>query len=997
LREGTELITIYDEEELAVAGVDPALLRRPDYVRAKGELEGVESFDASFFGYSPRDAELLDPQQRLFLEAAWQALENAGYDPRDTGGRVGVFAGQSFNSYLMANLYPNPRIMAAAGLFQALLANDKDYLATRTSYKLGLTGPSVNVQTACSTSLVAVHMACRSLLDGECEMALAGGVSVTVPVKSGYLFQQGSIVSPDGHCRAFDADSRGTVPGNGLGIVVLKRLEDARRDGDTIRAVVLGSSVNNDGSDKVGFTAPSAKGQTRAITEALERAGVEARTIGLVEAHGTGTPLGDPIELSALREAFQGGEGCDGCRVAVGSVKSNLGHLDAAAGVTGLIKAVLALEHRELPPTLHVSRPNPDLGLDGGPFYINTEARDWPAGDAPRRAGVSSFGIGGTNAHVILEEAPAEVADRDERERRPDLLVLSARNEDELAAATANLAAHLREHPEVRLSDAAWTLAAGRHRFPHRRAVVCGDREVAITALEGDAPDRVFSRLEERVDRPVVFLFPGQGAQHVAMAAGLYRTEPGFRERLDRCAELLSPRLGLDLRHVLYPAGGNDTARQLERTRLAQPILFAVEYALAGLWGDWGVRPSAMFGHSVGELVAAAIAGVLELPDALSMVATRGRLVDALPAGAMLSVSLAEEELVPFLDDGLSLAAVNAPDLSVVSGDRAAIERLETRLERAGVVHRSLHTSHAFHSHHMEPAVEPFTEAVGRLRLRPPAVPFVSGATGTWITDEEAVSPEYWARHLRQPVRFADALRELAADPDRALIEVGPGTTLSTLARRQLGGGRETAIAATLPHPRDQTTDLDSVAAAVGKLWISGVRVGWETFCDPAGRRRIPLPVYPFSRRRYWVDAPGSTAAAVGAAAPATGETPEEETTLATYEGTSSLQDYSAPETEVEQAVAELWQELLGVERVGRNDHFFDLGGHSLMGVQLLARLGEQFPVELPTDLPFAHPSLASMAEKIEELVLDHLEQLSEADVADQIGSGSDAEREETP
>jgi amino acid adenylation domain-containing protein len=984
LRAGTELITSYSEEELTE--VDPALLREPGYVRARAMLADVEYFDAAFFGYSPREAEILDPQQRLFLEAAWEALEDAGYDP-SRAGRVGAFAGQSFNTYLMTNLFPNPRVMAAVGLFQAVLGNDKDYLTTRVSYKLGLTGPSLGVATACSTSLVAVHLACRSLLDGDCDMALAGGVSVGVPVKSGYLHVPGSILSPDGHCRAFDAAAQGTLPGDGLGLVVLKRLTDAMRDGDTIRAVILGSAINNDGSAKVGFTAPSTGGQVEVIAEALRRAGVGTETIGMVEAHGTGTPLGDPIELAALTEVFGGAAERRGT-VAVGSIKSNLGHLDAAAGVAGLIKAVLALEHGEIPPTLHVTQPNPELRLDQGPFYLNSQAVEWRRGSTPRRAAVSSFGIGGTNAHVILEEAPAAAPDSTVgTAERPHLLVLSARTEEELARASGNLAGHLRRHPEAPLADVAWTLAAGRRLFAHRRTVVCSDREQALAALEGRDREGVLTVYQESTERPAAFLFPGQGTQHVGMAAALYATERGFRERVDRCAEILAPQLGLDLRHVLYPAAERaaEARQMLDRTRLAQPALFTLEYALAGLWADWGVRPKAMLGHSIGELVAATLAGVFELADALWLVALRGKLVDAQPAGDMLSVPLAESEVLPLLGEELSLAAVNGPSLVVVAGAREPIQRLAGRLAEGGVAGSLLHTSHAFHSRDMEPAMEPFAEAVSRLSLQPPKIPFLSGTTGTWITAQQAVDPWYWARHLRLPIRFADGLEKLASNPDTVLLEVGPGNALSSLARRQLDPSGATPVIASLPHPKEHVTALEAVTGAVGKLWLHGVRIDWAGFKGQARRRRVPLPTYPFSRQRYWVDPPGTaavtapwaTSAATGAAVADTAPA-----ALPVSQGAPRLRSYVPPEGEIEQVVAAAWEELLGVQQAGRDDNFFELGGHSLMGVQLFARLRERFPVEVPVDSLFEHPTVMTLSARIESLLLDYLENLSDQEAA---------------
>jgi amino acid adenylation domain-containing protein len=976
LHAGTELISFFSEEELVESGVEPALLARPGYVRAKAMLDGADLFDAGFFGYTPREAEILDPQQRLFLEAAWEALENAGYDAQRSGGKVGVFAGQSFNTYLLENLWPNRHLMEAVGLFQTVLGNDKDYLATRTSYKLGLRGPSVNVQTACSTSLVAVHLACRSLLDGDCDMALAGGVSVGVPTKSGYLHQTGSIVSPDGHCAAFDVSAQGTVPGNGLGLVVLKRLDDALRDGDTIRAIIRGSAINNDGPDKVGFTAPSVDGQVEVISDALKRAGVGAETIGYVEAHGTGTPMGDPIEVAALTRVFR--QSTDAVEtVALGTLKSNLGHMDAAAGVAGLIKAVLALEHGAIPPSLHFQAPNPALGLETSPFYVNNHAVEWPRNGHPRRAGVSSFGIGGTNAHVIVEEAPA-VAPSVEETDRPHLLVLSAQTPTALEAQAARLAEHLRRSPQVSLADIAWTLQAGRRVFPVRQALVVHDREDAIATLSGANSQRVWDRFEEGAEPSVAFLFPGQGAQHAGMAAGLYAAEPGFRRRVDECAVILAPRLGMDLRELLYPepARKEEAQARLERTAFAQPALFTIEYALAGLWMDRGIRPAAMLGHSVGEFIAATLAGVMELPDALELVALRGRLIDALPEGAMLSVELPESELAGLLGPDLSLAAVNGPSSCVVAGDFASIDALAQSLAAQGIVHRRLHTSHAFHSATMDAAMQPFADAVGRLDLQHPKIPYVSGMTGTWITARQATDPWYWARHLRETVRFADGVRTLAEGSGRVLLEVGPGSSLTSLSRRQLGEGSGVTTISSLPHPKDRATDLETVAGALGRLWLCGARVDWRAVHGPAQRRRVPLPSYPFERQRYWIEAPRQGASWSAAEPVATNVQPS----LTMHEGPRRSRSFESPETEIEEVIAEVWQELLGIERVGRNDGFFDLGGHSLSAVQLIARLQERLPVDLPADVLFDRPTVAALAELVEAQLLDRLEEISDTE-----------------
>lgn len=848
LRNGVEAISFFTDEELRSAGVDAALLNDPSYVRASASLEDIELFDASFFGVNHREAEMMDPQHRIFLECAWQALENAGYDAETYGERIGVYAGHGLTSYLLSNLYSNRQSIWAISGSHSLLGNDKDYLSTRVSYKLNLNGPSLSVQTACSTSLVAVHLACQSLLNGECSMALAGGVTITVPQKVGYKYEAGGILSPDGHCRAFDAAAKGTVNGSGVGIVVLKRLEDALADGDTIHAVIRGSAINNDGSQKAGYTAPSVEGQAAVISEALHMAGVGASTVSYVEAHGTGTVIGDPIEVAALTEAFRAvTDEKQFC--AIGSVKTGIGHLDTAAGVAGLIKTVLALEHKELPPSLHYQEPNPAIDFANSPFYVNATLTDWTTNGAPRRAGVSSFGIGGTNAHVIVEEAPAVAADGTVRPL--ELIVLSARTDSALQNAAANLAQHLRQHLELNLADVAHTLQRGRKSFEHRLAVVCSDLDDAASALE----HQFVTSVAETNDHPVVFMFPGQGAQHVNMGAELYDTEPVFREQIDLCSVLLQSHLGCDLCSLLYPPEGNDeAAERLKQTMFTQPALFVVEYALAKLWMSWGVRPRAMIGHSIGEYVAACIAGVLTLEDALKLVAARGRLMQSAPTGAMTSVTLPEAQLVPLLDQRLSLAAVNGPSFCVISGEIEKIEEQEKVLSERGHLCRRLHTSHAFHSAMMDSIVEPFVDLVKTVKLSPPQLPYISNLTGTWITATEATDPHYWSRHLRETVRFDAGVRELVKIQDAILLETGPGRTLTTLTQSHLpkASGRNLH---SLPGPQQQTSDVRSLLDAAAALWLAGRQLDWAGFSAGRRQRRIPLPTYPFERKRYWIDA----------------------------------------------------------------------------------------------------------------------------------------------
>jgi acyl transferase domain-containing protein/SAM-dependent methyltransferase len=844
IRGGVESITRFSDEELMASGVRSTQLADPNYVRAAGVLEEVELFDAHFFGYSAREAALMDPQQRLFLETAWTALEHAGCDPARFPGVVGVYAGSGLNSYLLRHVLPSLPGQAELD-YQAVLTNDKDFLCTRASYKLDLQGPSVVVQTACSTSLVAVHLACQALAGGECDLALAGGVSIRLPQKAGYLFQEEGILSPDGRCRAFDARARGCVPGSGVAVVALRRLPDALREGDLVHAVIRGTAINNDGSSKMGYTAPRAEGQSQVIRSALSVAEVSADTIGYVEAHGTGTVLGDPIEVQGLIRAFEPDTRRRGF-CALGSVKTNLGHLDVAAGVTGLIKAVLTVRDGLLAPSLHFETPNPQIDFVASPFYVNTQLREWPGG-APRRAGVSSFGIGGTNAHVVVEEPPSRAAE--EAGRRPEIVVLSAKTEAALREASANLADHLRSHRKVELGDVAFTLQAGRAAFACRRSVVGTEAAEVASALEAPPSPKTGRVMDPRPE--VAFLFPGQGSQLPGMGEGLYRTRPQFRREVDVASDILRPRLGVDLRDLLFSAATNQAG--LSNTRLAQAAIFTVSHALARLWMSFGVRPMAMLGHSVGEYVAACLAGVLSLEDALALVAERGRLMSGVAGGAMLAVPLAAEEVEPRLGGRLALAAVNGPGQSVVAGTNEAVEALESTLRQQGVESRRLRTSHAFHSSMMDPILGPFTEVVEKVPRGSPQIPYLSNVTGRWVTDEDLADPSYWARHLRQTVRFSAGLERLLERPNCVFLEVGPGHTLTSLVRRHRSAGRVPLAIASLPSAPGKNAEEASLLKAVGDLWMAGVTPDWSV-AGAQGRHRVALPTYPFERRRHWLD-----------------------------------------------------------------------------------------------------------------------------------------------
>ncbi len=900
LRDGVEGVTFFDDEELAAAGVAPEILSHPDYVKAQAALDGQDFADAGLFGISAREAQLTDPQHRIFLECAWQALEHSGHTAESFDGAIGVYGGAGMTNYWV-NLLSNPQLMQEIGLLAAMIGNNKDFLASRVSYKLNLEGPSFNVQTACSTSLVATHLACQALATGECDLALAGGVTVSGKSKTGYWYKEGGILSPDGHCRAFDADGAGVVASSGVGMVVLKRLEDARRDDDTIWAVIRGSAINNDGSNKVGFTAPSIEGQARAIAEAQTMAGIEPSTVQYIEAHGTATPLGDPIEVAALSEVFGRGpkKHC-----ALGSVKTNIGHTDAASGIAGLIKAVLCLAHREIPPSLNFETPNPAIDFANSPFYVATELADWPAKEAhPRRAGVSSFGLGGTNAHVVLEEAPtravAEAVEGDDGSTQDwHIMVLSAATGSALEALTDRLAESLAE-PGPKLVDVAHTCQVGRRRLAFRRALLCRDRAGAATALASRDPARLLEASNSYSGRPVAFLLPGVGDQYPGMAAQLYREMPVFRGAIDRCAEILQPLLGEDLRSVIFAesvpsheegeaggtggAGGLDlramvgrgeagggravgkAAARLRQTRLAQPAVFAIDYALAQLWIDWGIVPRALVGYSLGEYVAASLAGVLSLEDALTLVAERAALIDVLPPGAMLALPMAARDAAAYLDDEVVLAASNAPLVSVVAGPPVAIEGLEERLKTAGIVSQRLVTSHAFHSPMMRPAARALTERVSKLTLRPPRIPYLSNVTGEWITAEQATDPGYWADHLCATVRFAESLARLMENPDQVLLEVGPGVALSTSARQNEAATAEQLVLSSLRDEREERSDLAFLFESLARLWLAGVDVDWTRFSRRQGGRRVPLPTYPFERQSYWLEPFGGRATAAPA------------------------------------------------------------------------------------------------------------------------------------
>jgi acyl transferase domain-containing protein/glutamate-1-semialdehyde aminotransferase len=945
---GRECITRFTPEELEpVLGEDMLARSSPNYVRAGGILAGADEFDEEFFGFTPKEAEILDPQQRLFMQAAWEAIEHAGYDAQRFGGPIGVYAGASTNSYHLQNLLSRSDVTDPLSPMTIMMGNANDYLATRVSYKFDLNGPALNIQNACSTSLVAVCTAVQSLQTYQCDMALAGGVSIHLPQRRGYVHEEGSIIAPDGHCRAFDRDAAGTVFSNGLGIVVLRRLRDAIEDGDTIYAVIKGAALNNDGSTKVGYTAPSVDGQAQVISMAQMLGGIDPATISYIEAHGTGTALGDPIEIAGLTQAFRAGGADENGFCAIGSIKSNIGHLDIAAGVAGLIKTTLALHHKILPASINFESPNPKLGIESTPFFVNAAQRDWPEEPTPRRAGVSSFGVGGTNAHVVLEEAPrAEPAASASRPEQ--LLLLSACDAEGLDRAAQNLKDHLAHDASAVLADIAYTLQVGRRRFNHRRSIVCRNRDDAIALLTKADPKRVHDFTGDAEHSRVAFMFPGQGSQYVNMGRRLYESKPVFREQIDECAQVLRREIGADLRTVLYPnESDRDSARaQLTHTAITQPALFAIEYALAQLWMSWGVSPDAMIGHSIGEFVAACIGGTFSRDDALMLVARRARLMESMQAGAMLGVRASADLVAAELTHDVAIAAFNAPKHTVVSGSHDAIAAFQTRLDAKGIAHRRLHTSHAYHSPMMEPAVEPFANLVAEIPRRSPELRWISSLAGRPITDDEALDPHYWARQLREPVQFARGVGVLV-DAHFALIEVGPGQTLAALARqhdRRLPG----QLITTSLHPgQDWGADIDYLLAAAGQLWSRNVDLDWHKLHGDA-RRRVPLPTYPFRRRRHWVD-PIPLEGLVPALRPALAATQAAVTTPSSV----PLQDITVANGDPSAALLALLQavflDLSGVDPSSLTPEasFLEMGFDSLLLTQAANALQKQFAAKI--------------------------------------------------
>ncbi len=928
----------------------------PDYVAARGVITDADKFDAAFFGVNPRVAALMDPQQRVFLETAWAALEDAAYDPAQFAGLIGVYAGMGNNTYFTRNVIGHPELIEQVGDFAVMTANEKDYIATRLAFEFDLRGPALSIHTGCSTSLVAIAQAFKALREGECDMALAGGIAITAPMNSGVVYNEGGMYSPDGLTRTFDAQGKGTSFSDGTGIIVLKRLDDAIRDNDHIYATIKGAALNNDGSEKASFTAPSVRGQADVIAMAQADAGVSPGEITYVETHGTATPIGDPIEVEALTLAFGGKS--NGHHCVIGSIKSNIGHLTPAAGAAGVIKTALALQEGVIPSNVGFETPNPAIDFANSPFRVANENIAWPRTGTPRIAGVSSFGVGGTNAHVILSEAP--VAKASSASRNKQLFLLSAKSKTSLDAMTDNLRLWLETHPTAPLADAAYTLQVGRRHFKHRRLIVGGTHAELIDAIASKDTNLIGSRELHEAAPGVVFMFPGQGSQYVNMGRDLHASEPVFAQHFDQCCTLFSKELGTDLNAIIFPKAGEEekAAEQLKQTIYTQASLFTMHYSLAKLWMHWGIVPDAMMGHSIGEFAAACLAGVFSLEDAVKLVANRGRMMQELPGGSMLSVRAAEEDVAKRLPASCSIAANNGPQLCVASGPHEAIAKLQAELEKDGITCKLLVTSHAFHSPMMDAIVAPYRKVVESVKLSAPRIPIISTVTAEWLKDEEATSSRYWSDHLRATVRFAQAVKFAWSDADRLMLEVGPRTTATTLARQQSNDTKKQAAVSSLSDSAGNGNELTQLLKAVGGLWQSGVLVDWSKFYEREERHRIPMPTYAFERVRHWVDPVSMIAAGGHAIASTTIEAP------VPNNGDAHL----SPKEALIKQIKHLLEESSGLELADADpqETFLEMGLDSLFLTQVATSLSKKFGVKISfRQLNEEVPNLDKLADHI--------------------------------
>jgi phthiocerol/phenolphthiocerol synthesis type-I polyketide synthase E len=976
LENGVESVRSLTEGELTGLGVDRMKIDHPGFVNAICTLENKDRFDFSFFEYTPHEAGLLNPVHRIFHQCVWEALEDAGYEPERVKGPIGLYAGagEDLNWKVYSSLKNDGEEIDA---FSLSLINNKDNLSSLISYKLNLQGPAFSVNTGCSTSLVAVNLACKGLLLGESKIALAGGISIITQPQTGYIYQEGMIYSADGHCRAFDKDASGTIGSEGAGVVVLKRLADAIKDGDHIYAIIKGSAINNDGNRKVGYTAPSVDGQVDCIRKAHMFAHVEPDTIGYIETHGTGTRLGDPIELEALNTAFNRNRQH---RCFIGSVKTNIGHSDAAAGIAGLIKAALSLKYKKIPASLNFSEPNPELNFEDGPFRVNVSLQEWRRrGDMPLRAGVSSFGIGGTNAHAVLEEAVE--AENHDSAQSYKILTLSAKSEDSLVRYFDDLKKFLLMEPGICLADMAYTYQFGRRHFNFRKSIACSTLKELTDLLDRGGPGGKIVRCEER-NNAVVFMFPGQGSQYPAMGRGLYDREPVFREEMDKGFRIISELTGEDFKGILFPASGR--SEEINETRYAQPLIFLVEYALARWLMHMGVTPRYMIGHSIGEYAAACISGVFSFEDAVRLVVMRGSLMYSLPRGTMVSVHITEAEAQEFLSDAVSLAAINSPEQVVLSGDQASMEEVVRRLDESDITYIILRTSHAFHSAMLNPIMAKFRAELDKVSFNKPGIPFISNLTGSFIQEQEAVSPAYWVSHLRETVRYTKGIKTLLAQPQELVyVEVGAGHSLMGLLTHQQEDAPIPMVTNLIRSIKETEDDIKYLAHRIGALWEYGVQIAWEQYYAGEKRNKISLPTYSFEPVRFSVTVnpfehlpdlihmtsgrDGEHPATAGEVGTDMKKTPERQAINQQKRPELSTPFVDA-ETEVEFKLQAIFGKFFGMEKIGVDDNFYELGGDSLKGMILIKRIRKEFSINLSVKDFLEMDSIRKIAFHIDDL-----------------------------
>jgi len=983
---GKECITYLSDEDLKNIGVDEAELNHPNYVKAEPIVEDVDCFDAEFFGYNAKEAIMMDPQHRLFLESAWSALEDAGCNPDIYPGKVGVFAGCGISGYLFRIL----RSMESfdQGLQRLFHGNSNDYLSTKVAYKLNLKGPALSIQTACSTSLVAVHTAYQQLISYQTDVSIAGGVSVKIPQSEGYLYEEGGIFSPDGHCRPFDAKGAGTTFGSGVGTIVMKRLDEALKDGDQIYSIIKGTAVNNDGAQKVGYTAPSAEGQSEVVAEALSMADVSSSDIRYIETHGTGTHMGDPIEVDALKQVFENGKKC-----ALGSVKANIGHLNAASGIAGLIKTVMALKNKKIPPLTNFNEINPNIKLDDSSFYINRKLEEWEDEEIPRRAGVSSFGIGGTNAHLILEEAP--LTDETFTKQNTHVLPISAKTDAALDQLSEDMQSYLQENNHIKIAEAANTLQSGRKHFQFRRALLMNEHE-------SDNVDRKQSFEVNNIEHvkagheisSIVFTFPGQGSQYSEMSKALYNQEEEYKRHVDYCSDILKPLLNLDLRDVLFPSSNDidENHQLLLNTNITQPALFVVQYSLSKLLMKWGIKPKAMIGHSIGEYVAACLAGVFSLEDALRLVTKRGSIVQSIPKGKMVSVFASLDDVKAILPTSLSIATINSHSNLVIAGDVDNMKHFCEKLDEQDYSYRTLNTSHAFHSFMLDSVLDGFENELKKVSLNTPNIPFISCLTGDYIKPTQATSTEYWRRHLRETVQFQKGIDRLLQEDNHIIVEVGPGRVLSNLISQSPYKTDNHFVLNSLHSKHKQNmSDYQLLMKIVSTMWTHGVDIDWEELYKNQVVHKTSLPTYPFKKTSYWLNFDGNH----NIGKKDSDETNNEETEVQGRTMTDkkdSTQDffherpdlttsYVQPESELEKQIANIWIDLLGLKEIGVNDNFFEVGGDSLLATQTIARLKELYTINLPIDELLEEPTIRNIAKMVEIKLIDEIDQLSSEEI----------------